>query len=542
LSHFVPVEYNSHLLQSEFTDKLQHMKNYLDWRKATVATLLLAVIVFSGFAQQKPACKIKVTILQVNDVYQFVPVDEGRNGGLARVLTLKKNIQKENPNTLFLMAGDTISPSVESISLQGAQMIEAWNAAELDYATFGNHEFDFGPAILVDRIKESRFKWVAANVIDTTTGKPFGGVDPYVIREFGGVKIGIFGLVLPETKITSRPGDNVEFRNPCDTAKQMVSEIHDHGAKVVVALTHLSMREDKEVARCADVDVIIGGHEHTLLESSAGGAPIFKMTSDARELGRIDLNILTDGSLDSIDWKVIPVTDEVANDPQFSSVQRKYAGLLAQLAKPVGRTSVPLDARSTENRTLETNVGNMVTDAFRIATGADVALMNGGSVRADNIIPRGAITVRDVLSILPFKNRLIKIEVTGATILAALEQGVSRTAPGAQPGGFPQISGMTFSYDASKPAGSRVSNVMINRRPLDPDKTYTLATTTFIALNGGDGYTMFKTARVVTSPENLPLDSDVLATEIRRARTISPKVEGRIKRLDTGTTRTVDCN
>jgi len=542
LSHFVPVEYNSHLLQSEFTDKLQHMKNYLDWRKATVATLLLAVIVFSGFAQQKPACKIKVTILQVNDVYQFVPVDEGRNGGLARVLTLKKNIQKENPNTLFLMAGDTISPSVESISLQGAQMIEAWNAAELDYATFGNHEFDFGPAILVDRIKESRFKWVAANVIDTTTGKPFGGVDPYVIREFGGVKIGIFGLVLPETKITSRPGDNVEFRNPCDTAKQMVSEIHDHGAKVVVALTHLSMREDKEVARCADVDVIIGGHEHTLLESSAGGAPIFKMTSDARELGRIDLNILSDGSLDSIDWKVIPVTDEVANDPQFSSVQRKYAGLLAQLAKPVGRTSVPLDARSTENRTLETNVGNMVTDAFRIATGADVALMNGGSVRADNIIPRGAITVRDVLSILPFKNRLIKIEVTGATILAALEQGVSRTAPGAQPGGFPQISGMTFSYDASKPAGSRVSNVMINRRPLDPDKTYTLATTTFIALNGGDGYTMFKTARVVTSPENLPLDSDVLATEIRRARTISPKVEGRIKRLDTGTTRTVDCN
>ena len=296
------------------------------------------------------------------------------------------------------------------------------------------------------------------------------------------------------------------------------------------------------MARCADVDVIIGGHEHTLLESSAGGAPIFKMTSDARELGRIDLNILSDGSLDSIDWKVIPVTDEVANDPQFSSVQRKYAGLLAQLAKPVGRTSVPLDARSTENRTLETNVGNMVTDAFRIATGADVALMNGGSVRADNIIPRGAITVRDVLSILPFKNRLIKIEVTGATILAALEQGVSRTAPGAQPGGFPQISGMTFSYDASKPAGSRVSNVMINRRPLDPDKTYTLATTTFIALNGGDGYTMFKDARVVTSPENLPLDSDVLATEIRRARTISPKVEGRIKRLDTSTTRTVDCN
>ena len=519
------------------------MKNHLfQWRKLAAAPLLLALIIFSGVAQQKPACNVKVTLLQVNDVYQFVPVDQGRNGGLARILTLKKSIQKENPNTLFLLAGDTISPSVESITLQGAQMIEAWNAVELDYATFGNHEFDFGPSVLMDRIKESRFKWIAANVIDTTTGRPFAGVDPYVIREFGSVRVGIFGLVLPETKATSRPGDNVEFRSPCETAKQMVSEIHDRGAKVVVALTHLSMKEDKEVARCADVDVIIGGHEHSLLESAAGGAPIFKMTADARELGQIDLNISSDGTLESIDWKVIRVTDETKNDPQFASVQRKYAGLLARLEKPVGRASVALDARTQENRTGETNVGNLITDAFRKATAADVALMNGGSVRADSIIPIGTITVRDILSMLPFKNKLIKIEVTGAMILAALEHGVSRTAPGAQPGRFPQVSGMTFSFDTSKPAGSRVSNVMIARRPLDPNKTYTLTTTTFIAIDGGDGYTMFKDARVVAPPERLPLDSDVLTTEIRRSRRIAPKVEGRIKRLDTATRAAANCN
>ncbi|HSE32643.1 MAG TPA: 5'-nucleotidase C-terminal domain-containing protein [Pyrinomonadaceae bacterium] len=519
------------------------MKNHLlDWRKTTAAALLLAAIIFSVAAQQRPECKIKVTLLQVNDVYQFVPVDQGRNGGLARVLTLKKSIQKENPNTLFLLAGDTISPSVESITHQGAQMIEAWNAAELDYATFGNHEFDFGPSVLRDRIKESRFKWIAANVIDTTTGKPFAGVDPYVIREFGGVKVGIFGLVLPETKATSRPGDNVEFRSPCETAKQMVSEIHERGAKVVVALTHLSLREDKEVARCADVDVIIGGHEHSLLESSAGGAPIFKMTADARELGQIDLNISSDGTLESIDWKVIRVTDETKNDPQFASVQRKYARLLAQLQKPLGRTSVALDARTQENRTSETNVGDLITDSFRKATASDVALMNGGSVRADSVIPIGTITVRDVLSMLPFKNKLIKIEVTGAMILAALEHGVSRTAPRAQPGRFPQVSGMTFSFDASKPPGSRVTNVMIGRRPLDPNRKYTLTTTTFIALDGGDGYTMFKDARVVLPPDRAPLDSDVLATEISRSRTIAPKVDGRIKRLDTAAQDTATCN
>src|ERR1044072_3345425 len=160
------------------------------WRKPAIVLLAISLALASAVAQQKSNCTIKVTLLQVNDVYQFVPADQGKSGGLARVMALKKSIQSDNPNTLFLMAGDTISPSVESITYKGAQMIEAWNVAGLDYATFGNHEFDFGPAVLIDRIKESRFKWIAANVIDTKTGQPFGGVQPFVIREFGGVKIG----------------------------------------------------------------------------------------------------------------------------------------------------------------------------------------------------------------------------------------------------------------------------------------------------------------------------------------------------------------
>jgi 5'-nucleotidase / UDP-sugar diphosphatase len=512
------------------------------WRRTILCLLIVVAAILSAAAQQKPECNVKVTLLQVNDVYQFAPVDNGRKGGIARVLTLKKTIQSENPNTLLLLAGDTISPSVESITHKGAQMIEAWNAVGLDYATFGNHEFDFGPAVLTDRMKESRFAWLAANVIDKKTGQPFGGAQPFVIREFSGVKIGIFGLVLPETKTTSRPGDDVEFNDPCDTAKKMVALIHDRGAKVVVALTHLSMREDKEVAKCADIDVIIGGHEHTLLESAAGGAPIFKMTADARELGRIDLNITQDGKLDSIDWKVIPVTNETKEDPQFASVYQKYRGLLAALAKPIGRTTVALDARSAENRTRETNVGNLVTDAFRKATAADVALMNGGSVRADSIIGPGVITVRDVLSILPFKNKLVKIEVSGETLRAALEHGVRRSAEDSQPGGFPQVSGLTFTFDASRLAGSRVVDVKINGRPLEATRKYTLTTTTFIALDGGDGYTMFKGAPVIIPPERARLDSDILRREIGRTRRVAPKVEGRIRRLDTPQQARSECN
>src|SRR5690348_10529561 len=295
-------------------------------RRAALALVLFVAALLSIAAQEKTQCNIKVTLLQVNDVYQFAPVDNGKSGGLGRVLTLIKPIREKNPNTLFMMAGDTISPSVESITYKGAQMIEAWNAIGLDYATFGNHEFDFGPDVLRERMRESKFGWVAANVIDNKTGKPFGGAEPFVIREFGGVKIGIFGLVLPETKTTSRPGPDVEFRNPCDVAKKMVSEIHDRGAKVVVALTHLSMREDKEVARCADVDLIIGGHEHTLLASSAGGAPIVTVAADARELGRFDLNINKEtGKLDSIDWEVIPVTRLTPEAPEFIAVYKKYA-------------------------------------------------------------------------------------------------------------------------------------------------------------------------------------------------------------------------
>jgi 5'-nucleotidase len=510
-------------------------------RRGALALVLFAVAIFSIAAQEKTQCNVKVTLLQVNDVYQFAPVDQGTRGGLGRLLTLRKSIQQENPNTLFLMSGDTISPSVESITYKGQQMIEAWNAIGLDYATFGNHEFDFGPDVLKQRVQESKFGWTAANVIDTTTNQPFGGARRYVVREFGGVKIGIFGLVLPETKITSRPGPNVEFRSPCDTAKEVVSELHGQGVKVVVALTHLSMREDKEVARCADVNLIVGGHEHTLLESHAGIAPIFKMTSDARELGRIDLNISpATGELESIDWKVIPVDSTTKEAPEFAAIYRKYAGLLAELAKPVGRTSVALDARSLENRTRETNVSNFVTDAFRKSTAADVGLMNGGSVRADNVLGPGKLTMRDLLSILPFKNKLVKIEVTGATLRAALEHGVSRSAEDSQPGGFPQVSGIQFSFDASRPAGARLVDVKVNGLPLNDTKKYTLTTTTFIALDGGDGYSMFKGATVIIPPERAPIDVDVVRKAIG-TRPIAPKVEGRIKRLDVAQKSGTNC-
>lgn len=510
-------------------------------RKQRIAFIILFIplVALTVWAQQQGSATpeeriVSITLLQVNDVYRFTPADRGTRGGLARVSTLRKRIMEKSPHTLFLLSGDTISPSVESLTYKGAQMIDAWNAIGLDYAVFGNHEFDFGPEVLRERMKESRFPWLGANVIDKRTGKTFADTPPYVIREFEGVKVGIIGLVLPETKTTSRPGPDVEFQDPCEVARKLVPEMRSRGrATIVIGLTHLTMREDKALARCADFDVIIGGHEHTQLESLSVRTPIFKMTSDAREMSRIQLNIYAaSGKLESIDWEAIPVTSDVPDDPAFSAITKKYEKLLKELDERVGHTDVALDARDEPSRSEETNIGDFIADAFRKQTGADVAILNGGSIRADTIIEAGELTRRDVLSILPFPNPVVKIEVTGATLRAALEHGVGRSREDKGPGRFPQVSGLRFTFDARRPAGSRLTEVTINGQPLDDRKTYTLATTSFLAVEGGDDYQMLRNQRFLIKPEEADRAPEILRKAIAGVKSIAPRTDGRIKRLD----------
>src|SRR5712691_4336035 len=509
-------------------------------RIALAAGLVLALAAISAAnlglslstAQAQRECNVRVTLLQLNDVYQFAPTDGGARGGLARVLTLRKQIMSESPHALFLLAGDTISPSVESNIYQGSQMIDAWNTSGLDYATFGNHEFDFGPEVLRERMRESHFKWLAANVVDKKTGKLFADTPEFVIREFEGVKVGLFGIVLQETLQTSRPGPDVDILDPCATAAKVIPEIHAAGAQVIVALTHQTMGDDKQFARCSGVDLIIGGHEHTLLESMSGRAPILKMDSDARELGRIDLNISkSTGKLESIDWQIIPVTDQVMADLSFAALDRKYGALLKSLEVPVGRTAVELDVKSADVRMQETNMADFVADAFRQAVGADLALVNGGSIRADAIIGPGILTKRNVLSILPFNNRVVKLQVTGAAIRAALEHGVATAAEEIQPGRFPQVSGLRYAFDTSHKPGARLTSVTVNGKPLEDRRSYTLATTTYLAVEHGDGYDMLGTAFLIR-PEQTPVESELLLRAITAVRAIAPKIDGRIKRVD----------
>lgn len=488
---------------------------------------------YSTFAQSNSV--VRVTILHLNDTYQFTPADGGKRGGLARVMTIKKEALKENSNTIMTLGGDTLSPSVETRTYKGAQMIDAWNAVGLDYSVFGNHEFDLKTTDLLARMKESKFTWLGANVVDTKTGKIFAGTPPYVIRSIGGVKVGFIGLLLPETKETSSMEASLNVTDFCATARSLVPKMRKAGANVVIGLTHLFMYQDKRLAGCADFDLILGGHEHTLLQSSAHGTPIFKMWADAREVGKFDLYIdKKTGKLTSMDWEIVPVTDAIPDDPEFAPVVAKYKDLLDKLAVQVGATAVELDALSKSVRTKETNIGNFIADAYRKAADADVALVNGGSIRADLTYSPGVLTTRDVLSMLPFNNPIVKVEVTGKLLAAILEHSVARSAEDGEPGRFPQISGMSFKFDTRKLPGQRVSDITVSGQPLDEKKAYTLATSDFLVSRGGDGYTMFKNAKVLITADKAQKDSDVFEQAIKTAptATISPRLENRIVKID----------
>lgn len=507
-------------------------------RLLACALLLLACSLPSFAWQQEPAPtwserEVVITLLQLNDVYQISPVDKGRNAGLARVAALRKKVQAESPNTLFFLAGDTISPSVASSIFRGEQMIAGWNAAGLDYAVLGNHEFDFGPEVLARRMSESKFVWLGSNVIDRQTGKPFNDMPQYVIKNIAGIRVGIIGLLTPETETNSKPGEKIRFVDPIATARRLTRKMREDGAQVVIAVTHMNLSDDKRLGQAGVVDIILGGHEHELLQSLAGRTPIFKWGSDARHLGRIDLHIrLSTGRIESIDWAAIPVNESVKGDPEAAAIIAEFEKKLsAELDKAIGSTAVELDAVQPHNRSRETNLGNLVADAYRDGTGADVAIVNGGSIRSNTTYAAGPLTKRDIISIMPFENPVVKVEISGAVLRAALENGVSQVVEEKESGRFPQVSGIRFEFDGGRPPGSRVVMVLVNGEPLDERRQYTVAATGYL-ISGGDGYKMFKDARYLINDESAQIDATIVSNYIASRGQVFPKVEGRIRRLD----------
>lgn len=419
-------------------------------------------------------------------------------GGLARVATLVRALRRETPNTIFALAGDTLSPSLLSTLRRGAQMIEGWNAVGLDVAVFGNHEFDFGVGVLGARVRESRFPWLATNVLGAADGGPLAGARPWLRRDLDGVRVGLIGLTTPDAARTSNGGPGVRFEEPIAAAREALAALG--AVELRVAVTHLPIREDRALVAALPIDAVLGGHDHEpMLE--AGRAVIVKAGSDAVNVGQVEYEVRC-GAVLARRQRLIPVDERLAEAPDVADLVRRQAALLArELDTVVGRTPVPLDTRDSLVRREPAPIGRFVATLMQERVGADVGLLNSGALRANRVIPAGPLTKRDVRELLPFSNTVTLLEVTGDALRRALEHSVDEL-PRAT-GHFLQVSGLQMTVDPARPPGQRIAAVTIGGRPLDPAGRYRVATVDYLA-RGKDGYPMLAASRVLLAPEDGP--------------------------------------
>ncbi len=492
--------------------------------KPGIHVLLLTVLLALLLTVVPTVAQVSVlTILHFNDDYQLSAVDGGKAGGLDRLAAVVKQYRAQERPSLLLFAGDLISPSVESSIFKGAQLIDGLNLLGVDAASLGNHEFDYGPAELVKRLTESRFPWVASNTFVSPGLRPFPGARPWLVLNAGGVSVGIIGLLTEETETSSSPGTTT-FGDPVAVARAVVLLLRRDGARVIIALTHMRMQDDQELLRqVPEIDLVIGGHEHDPLTATVGGRLVAKAGSDAKWLGvtRFDL----DGSR-SAKHQLVEITDKTPSDPAMAALIKRYADQMSkELDVVIGETTAALDARNATVRQQESNLGNFIADVMRAAVQSDLAMTNGGGIRTNALFPAGRIARKDVFGWLPFGNIVVKVAISGAAVRQALENGVSQWE---QVGGrFPQVSGLRYTFNPTRPAGSRVTEVRVGDQPVNDAATYTLATNDFM-VRGGDGYSMLAGGQLLINPAGGPLMVTAVIEAIQRTRTISPRVEGRI--------------
>jgi 5'-nucleotidase/UDP-sugar diphosphatase len=509
-------------------------------RRIGVISLYLFILLFGaaiGFAGTE---ETPLRILHVNDFHGFalgyrLSESQGKRGGIAGIAALVDKLREGQP-TLVLSAGDMIQGDGWANLFQGRPVIEVMNAMGFDAMVLGNHEFDFGQERLRERIWETSFPVLGGNI----EGLP--GIGPYVIREVGGLRVGIIGVITEDTGIYTHPGNvrGLKFFSPVVALRRYVGELKGR-VDLIVVLSHVGYHGDMELAKEVDgIDIIVGGHSHTKLSRPVfvGKTVIVQAWAYGMVLGVLDLTV-KDRKVERLEGCLMDIVPGVAPEhPLVARLVKKYAeevdGLLGRV---VGETMVDLDARNA--RRGETNLGNLAADVIRELAGADCAIMNGGGIRMD--IPRGEIRLGDIYSAFPFDNYVVAIEVTGKVIWGILEHGVS--AVERKEGRFPQVSGLTFAYDGKAKPGSRVKAVFVKGKPLREEVRYLLATNDFMA-SGGDGYMILPEAAGLAANT---LDSggiikgsavrfsdpglwvrDAIGDYINRRGKIAPLVEGRI--------------
>jgi 2',3'-cyclic-nucleotide 2'-phosphodiesterase (5'-nucleotidase family) len=410
-------------------------------------------------------------------------------------------------------------------------MIDLLNQVGIDAMALGNHEFDFGPEVALERIGEARFPVLAANVL--RDGKPLPGTAPTWMVERGGIQLGFVGLTTLQTQQISSPGD-VTFNPIVESARAAARTLREQGADLVVALAHTSMDEDLALVQSGVAEIVLSGHDHLLMSYYNGKTVLVESGAQGDFVTVLDIVVdRTKGrdGKDAIAWRPtvrsVP-TAGITPDPRIAAAVKAYADQLdQQLGQPIARVAGTLDSRRNVMRGGEAAIGDLVADALRARLGADVALLNAGALRGDRQYDPGTTLTRgDVMRELSFGHKAVKLEVTGAQLLAALENGLSQLQQGA--GRFPQVSGMAIAYAPQGEAGKRVREVKVGGQDLDPARKYTLVTNDFLA-GGGDGYSMLKEARPLVDANAGPLVTGVVIDHLAAAGTVEARVDGRLR-------------
>jgi len=488
-------------------------------------TALLASTVLAGQAQ---ADTVKITFFGVGDVYNFA--GGKTRGGMARLNAVAKDERAANPNTIYVMDGDMLSPSLMSGFDKGANMIALSNIVPYDLAVPGNHEYDFKVENFQTQIKASKFPWAAIN-IKTADGKVPEGLGGVMLKDLQGVKVALIPVALDETPEESSSGD-LAFAPTVMSALAAAKQARKDGADLVVGVVHAAHNDDQAMFNSKAFDIIISGHDHDLITQYNGITAYIETSTEANYLVPLDVTVDVqnkDGKR-SVSWtpffRFID-TAKVTPDPESQKLADEYAAELNKdLDVVVGKLAGPIDSRRDIVRGQESAMGNLIADAQREATGADVAITNGGGIRGDKLYQAGTdFTRRDVLTELPFGNMTVVTEVDGKTLMAALENGFSQMTEGA--GRFPQISGMVVTVDKSKPALSRVVSVLVNGKPLDLSAKYKVATNDYMQ-GGGDGYTALTAGKITLGTAAGKLMANDVLVYIKAHDGVQAKVEGRI--------------
>ena len=488
------------------------------------ATALSTILASGAYAQT-----VNITILGIGDIYEF-DAEKGR-GGVARLNAVALAERANNPNTIYVFDGDMLSPSILSGFDQGQNMIDLTNQVPFDIAVPGNHEFDFGVDNFIEKMAVSAYPWAAVNITNAD-GSAVVGLGGTIMKEYEGVKVALIPVAQDTTpEVTS--SEDLVFGGTVETGVAAAEAAREAGADIVIGVVQTDITNDRLLIRSGAFDVIMSGDDHSYGTYYDGRTAYVETSIDGRFLSPVDIEVTIGENRGerAISWvpnfRFIDTID-VTPDPDTQAMVDEFTAKLDEsLNVEIGATTGPLDSRRNSVRSMETAIGNLVADAMRWATDADVAMANGGGIRADREYEAGTmLTRRDILTELPFGNVTVMSEITGQQILDAMENGVSRVEDGS--GRFPQIAGMSIVYDPTAPAGSRIVKLMIGDSEVDVNAVYTFATNDY-AMGGGDGYGMLGGGRMLINTGNGNLMANDVIDYVIDQGGVHNTVEGRIK-------------